>query len=113
MSPTTRSSNVGPSQATTLTPYQIGAGIQMTPNVSRLLIKWGVSDIIGDDLVQCTHINMRSKDGTITQRTELVPKTVTEFGFPVSLPLAIFQTYLSLTTFKSGGLSTATIFTAA
>jgi hypothetical protein len=56
----------------------------MTPNVSRLLIKWGVSEIIGDDLVQCKYINMRSKDGTITQRTELYPKVVREFGFPVS-----------------------------
>ena len=55
----------------------------MTPNVSRLLIKWGVDKIIGDDLVQCKYINMRSKDGTITQRTELYPKVVREFGFPV------------------------------
>lgn len=61
---------------------EIGAGIQMTPNVSRLLIKWGVADIIGDNLVQCKEINMRSKDGTIIRRTELVPKTVREFGFP-------------------------------
>lgn len=56
----------------------------MTPNVSRLLIKWGVAEIIGDDLVQCNYINMRKKDGTVMQRTELVPKTVREFGFPVS-----------------------------
>ena len=56
----------------------------MTPNVSRLLIKWGVSDIIGDDLVQCKYINMRNKDGVIIQRTELYPKVVREFGFPVS-----------------------------
>lgn len=55
----------------------------MTPNVSRLLIKWGVSDIIGDDLVQCRYINMRNADGTVIQRTELYPKTVREFGFPV------------------------------
>lgn len=63
---------------------EIGAGIQMTPNVSRLLIRWGVSDIIGDDLVQCKNINMRRRDGKIVQRTELYPKTVREFGFPVS-----------------------------
>ena len=85
----------------------------MTPNVSRLLIKWGVSDIIGDDLVQCTHINMRSKDGTITQRTELVPKTVTEFGFPVSPAFACLQIHLALTIFESGGSSTAITCTAA
>lgn len=61
---------------------QIGAGIQMTPNVSRLLIRWGVADIIGDDLVQCKEINMRNREGKIIQRTELHPKTVREFGFP-------------------------------
>ena len=61
---------------------EIGAGIQMTPNVSRLLIRWGVSDIIGDNLVQCKYVNMRNKDGTIVQRTELYPKTVREYGFP-------------------------------
>ena len=55
----------------------------MTPNVSRLLIKWGVPDIIGDDLVQCKEINVRRTDGKVVQRTELVPKTVKEFGFPV------------------------------
>jgi 2-polyprenyl-6-methoxyphenol hydroxylase-like FAD-dependent oxidoreductase len=31
---------------------EIGAGIQMTPNVSRLLIKWGVDKVIGDGLVE-------------------------------------------------------------
>lgn len=61
---------------------EIGAGIQMTPNVSRLLIRWGVADIIGDDLVQCKNINMRDRNGKVTQRTELYPKTVREFGFP-------------------------------
>ena len=63
----------------------IGAGTQMTPNVVRLLIRWGVSDIIGDNLVQCDQINMRRHDGKIVQRTELVPKTVKEFGFSVGL----------------------------
>jgi salicylate hydroxylase len=50
---------------------EIGAGIQMTPNVSRLLIRWGVADIIGDNLVQCKYINMRRPDGTVFQRTEV------------------------------------------
>ncbi|EME48073.1 hypothetical protein DOTSEDRAFT_69869 [Dothistroma septosporum NZE10] len=61
---------------------EIGAGIQMTPNVSRLLIKWGIDHIVGDDLVQCKEIRIRRKDGKVVQRTELVPKTVREFGFP-------------------------------
>jgi hypothetical protein len=29
---------------------EIGAGIQMTPNVARLLVDWGVDQVIGDNL---------------------------------------------------------------
>lgn len=54
----------------------------MTPNVSRFLIKYGVADIIGDDLVQCNDLKMRSRDGQILQYTQLVPKAVRELGFP-------------------------------
>ncbi|SMY28415.1 unnamed protein product [Zymoseptoria tritici ST99CH_1A5] len=61
---------------------EIGAGIQITPNVSRLLIRYGVDQIIGDNLVQSNNINMRNRDGIVVQRTELYPKTVREFGFP-------------------------------
>ncbi|KAF8124848.1 hypothetical protein K438DRAFT_2002488 [Mycena galopus ATCC 62051] len=43
---------------------EIGAGIQMTPNASRLLISWGVDKEIGDDLVRFEELNMRRKDGT-------------------------------------------------
>lgn len=60
---------------------EIGAGIQMTPNVARLLIRWGVSDIIGDDLVQCDEVNMRNMDGRIVGYTDL-KKTVRDYGYP-------------------------------
>ena len=60
---------------------EIGAGIQMTPNVSRFLIKWGVSDIIGPDLVQCDEINMRRTDGKIIAYTDF-KKVVREYGYP-------------------------------
>lgn len=61
---------------------EIGAGIQMTPNVSRFLIRWGVSDIIGDDLVQCDSVNMRrSSDGKIVAYTDF-KRTVRDYGFP-------------------------------
>ncbi|UKZ53518.1 hypothetical protein TrVGV298_007310 [Trichoderma virens] len=43
---------------------EIGAGIQMTPNVSLLLQRWGVDEVIGDNLVQIEELNMRRKDGT-------------------------------------------------
>ena len=35
----------------------------MTLNVSRFLIKWGVSDIIRDNLVQCDNVNIRQTNG--------------------------------------------------
>ncbi|KAK5174436.1 uncharacterized protein LTR77_001516 [Saxophila tyrrhenica] len=43
---------------------EIGAGIQMTPNVSRLLIRYGIDKVIGNDLVRFSELNMRRKDGT-------------------------------------------------
>lgn len=43
---------------------EIGAGIQMTPNISLLLIKWGVADIIGENLVEFEELNIRRRDGT-------------------------------------------------
>ena len=71
---------------------EIGAGIQMTPNVARLLIKWGVDKVIGDDLVEfevsmffvCRlvqalltgakqELNMRRKDGTKIGYTKTIP----------------------------------------
>lgn len=37
---------------------------QITPNVSRLLIPWGVDKIIGDNLVECDEVHLRRTDGT-------------------------------------------------
>lgn len=49
---------------------EIGAGIQMTPNVARLLIRWGVADEIGDNLVSYERLNLRTKDGRLVGRTD-------------------------------------------
>ena len=35
----------------------------MTPNVSTLLEKWQVSDILGANLVRISELNLRHKDG--------------------------------------------------
>ncbi|EMC93159.1 hypothetical protein BAUCODRAFT_36822 [Baudoinia panamericana UAMH 10762] len=43
---------------------EIGAGIQMTPNVASLLIRYGIDKAIGSDLVRFTELNLRNKDGT-------------------------------------------------
>lgn len=42
---------------------EIGAGIQMTPNVSRLLIRWGVDKAIGKNLVEFDQLILRDKAG--------------------------------------------------
>lgn len=42
---------------------EIGAGIQMTPNVARLLIRWGVDKVIGENLVEYDELNLRNKTG--------------------------------------------------
>lgn len=50
---------------------KIGAGIQMTPNVSVLLQRWKVADVIGENLVQFEELNMRRKDGTLVGHTDI------------------------------------------
>ncbi|ROW11299.1 hypothetical protein VMCG_00867 [Cytospora schulzeri] len=49
---------------------EIGAGIQMTPNVARLLQRWGVADVIGSNLVTYDRMNLRTKDGRVVGRTD-------------------------------------------
>lgn len=46
---------------------------QMTPNVARLLIEWGVDKVIGDDLVEFEELNMRRRDGTRVGYTKTIP----------------------------------------
>lgn len=43
----------------------------MTPNVSVLLQRWGVADVIGENLVQFEELNMRRKDGTRVGHTKI------------------------------------------
>ncbi|KIW70539.1 hypothetical protein, variant 1 [Phialophora macrospora] len=61
---------------------EIGAGIQMTPNVARLLMKWGVDKVIGDDLVEFEELNMRRKDGTKIGYTKTIPNVRKNLGVP-------------------------------
>lgn len=60
---------------------EIGAGIQMTPNVSRLLRAWGVADVIGDNLVRMEELNMRRRDGTKVGHT-LMKRVENTLGQP-------------------------------
>jgi salicylate hydroxylase len=47
---------------------EIGAGIQMFSNVSRLLIRWDVDKIIGDDLIAVDEINTWGLDDELIGR---------------------------------------------
>ncbi|KAI1621082.1 salicylate hydroxylase [Exophiala viscosa] len=61
---------------------EIGAGIQMTPNVARLLNKRGVDKVIGDDLVEFEELNMRRRDGTLVGYTKTIPNVRKNLGVP-------------------------------
>jgi len=43
--------------------FQIGAGIQMTPNVARLLRRYGIDKEIGDNLVRYKEMHLRRANG--------------------------------------------------
>jgi salicylate hydroxylase len=43
----------------------------MTPNVARLLRKWDVDKVIGEDLVRFRELNMRKMDGTLIGYTRI------------------------------------------
>jgi salicylate hydroxylase len=45
----------------------------MTPNVARLLIRWGVDKVIGDNLVEFEEVHLRRKDGTKVGYARTVP----------------------------------------
>lgn len=60
---------------------EIGAGIQMFSNVSRLLIRWDVDQIIGDNLISLDEINTWGLDDELIGKFD--PKVGRKFsGFP-------------------------------
>ncbi|EHY60667.1 FAD-dependent monooxygenase OpS4 [Exophiala dermatitidis] len=60
---------------------EIGAGIQVFPNVSRLLIRWGVDELIGRNLILVDEINTWSADNQLIARFD--PKLgAKQAGFP-------------------------------
>ena len=62
---------------------EVGAGIQLTPNVTRLLRRWGLSETLGSQSVQPGTIWLRRwEDGKPISRTKLVPDFERDFGAP-------------------------------
>jgi salicylate hydroxylase len=54
----------------------------MTPNVARILIKYGVDKVIGNNLVEFEELNMRRRDGTKVGYTRMVPDVRRNMGVP-------------------------------
>ncbi|KAL6248338.1 hypothetical protein RBB50_004593 [Rhinocladiella similis] len=60
---------------------EIGAGIQIFPNVSRYVIRWGVDEIIGDNLVEVDEVRTWGLGGQVVTRVD--SKRVQKIcGFP-------------------------------
>jgi salicylate hydroxylase len=60
---------------------EIGAGIQVFSNVSRLLVRWGVYKIIGENLVAVDEVSTWGADGGLIARID--PKGMArDTGFP-------------------------------
>ncbi|KAL7931663.1 hypothetical protein V8C35DRAFT_309182 [Trichoderma chlorosporum] len=61
---------------------EIGAGIQMLPNVSRFLVRWGVDKIIGENLVSHVDCNTFSGPNATLVAHSLASDLATKAGFP-------------------------------
>ncbi|KAF2476791.1 FAD/NAD(P)-binding domain-containing protein [Lindgomyces ingoldianus] len=82
---------------------EVGAGIQIPPNSSRLLLKWGLGPYLTPKAHEPTAIKMRRwQDGSIIGLTQLVPDFQDLFHAPYfvvhrgNLQLAMYQRALDL-----------------
>ena len=60
---------------------EIGAGIQVFPNISRFLIRWGTDEIIGDNLIAVDEINSWGADGSLIAHLD-TKVAARKSGFP-------------------------------
>lgn len=62
---------------------EVGAGIQVPPNTSRILDAWGLLDRFKTKVVWPGNINMRRySTGEIIGSTPLKPKMIERYGYP-------------------------------
>jgi salicylate hydroxylase len=62
---------------------QVGAGIQIPSNSSRLLLKWGLKPFLGDQIVEPKDIRIRRwQTGDLIGLTKLIPEFQDNFGAP-------------------------------
>lgn len=63
--------------------WQVGAGIQIPSNSTRLLIKWGLEPFLASKIVKPGHIAFRRwEDGKTIGMTKLIPQFEREFDAP-------------------------------
>lgn len=62
---------------------EVGAGIQIPPNSSRILDHYGLTSAFEKVVVTPSHINLRRyANGQPVGKTPLVPEVVENYGFP-------------------------------
>lgn len=61
---------------------QVGAGIQVPPNSSRILIKWGLRNAFERDAVNPHSFILRGKEGGVLSTQPMVPYVEDEYGAP-------------------------------
>ena len=62
---------------------QVGAGIQIPSNSTRLLLSWGVGEYLVDGAVEPQSINFRRwQSGKVIGHTRLIPDFQDNFGAP-------------------------------
>lgn len=62
---------------------EVGAGIQIPPNATRLLDRIGLLEKLDNVVVKPSHINLRRwANGKIIGKTPLVPEMVDRYDYP-------------------------------
>ena len=62
---------------------QVGAGIQIPSNSTRLLIRWGVGEYLADGAIEPQNIHfLRWQSGDVIGRTKLIPGFRKNFSAP-------------------------------
>jgi salicylate hydroxylase len=64
--------------------HEFGAGLQITPNGSRLLRQWGVLDLLEDKVSLPTRLDIKRFDGTpLAARQQYDLEVIGRYGYPL------------------------------
>ena len=87
-----------PLRSTRLTPRQVGAGLQLTPNSTRILRKWGLSDRLWKAAAEPTSLLVHRYSGEVlAEETDFDKKMRARYGGPfidmhrVDLQLSLYD----------------------